>query len=234
MLPCGSEVIEYCFANRFTFADSAGNKSVLDGDIVTNNFTAYSFDLDFKADNFRALNSTRALNSLYYGRLNIDADVSVKGPEEAPVVNADLVINKETDVTLVLPGTNPEIESRDGVVQFFDAYGPENTDSLLQNEMDSLVQVKVLAGMDITATIQSDTSAQITLIRDERSGDAIKIRGKANLAGGIDKSGKLSLTGSYQLQSGWYQISLSVLKKQFAIQPGSIITWEWRPIICNC
>ncbi len=216
--------------DQFTFIDSAGNKAVLDGDIVTNNFTAYSFDLDFKADNFRALNSTRALNSLYYGRLNIDADVTVKGPVEAPVVNADLVINKETDVTIVLPGTNPEIESRDGVVQFFDAYGQENTDSLLKSQMDSLVQVKALAGMDITATIQSDTSAQITLITDERSGDAIKIRGKANLAGGIDKSGKLSLAGSYQLQSGWYQISLSVLKKQFAIQPGSIITWTGDPL----
>lgn len=216
--------------NHFTFIDSAGNKAVLDGDILTNNFTAYSFDLNFNADNFRALNSVKTPNSLYYGRLNIDADVSVKGPMEAPVVNADLVVNKETDVTIVLPGTNPEIESREGVVQFFDAWGQENSDSILKSQVDSLVKIKALAGMDITATIQSDTSAQITLITDERSGDAIKIRGKANLAGGIDKSGKISLTGSYQLQSGFYQVSLSVLKKQFAIQPGSIITWNGDPL----
>lgn len=216
--------------NKFTFIDSAGNKAVLDGDILTNNFTAYSFDLNFNADNFRALNAVKTPNSLYYGRLNIDADVSVKGPMEAPQVNADLVVNKETDVTIILPGTNPEIESREGVVQFFDAYGSEDTDSIFKSQMDSLVKIKALAGMDITATIQSDTSAQITLITDERSGDAIKIRGKANLAGGIDKSGKISLTGSYQLQSGFYQVSLSVLKKQFAIQPGSIITWNGDPL----
>ena len=202
---------------------------MLDGDILTNNFAQYSFDLNFTADNFRALNTLRTPNSIYYGRLNIDADVSVKGSMEAPAVNADLIINKETDFVIILPGTNPELQDREGVVQFIDAYGRENADSTFKKRLDSLTKIEALAGMDIAATIESDTSAQISLITDERSGDAIKIRGKANLSGGIDKSGKITLTGSYQLQSGLYQVSISVLKKQFIIQPGSIITWNGDP-----
>ncbi len=212
--------------DEFTLVDSAGNKAILDGDIFTNNFTSYSFDLTLNADDFRVLNSTQQPNALYYGRLNVDADIAIKGPMEAPSVNADLTVNKQTDVTIILPGPNPELENREGVVVFFDAYGNEDRSKKVRRAADSLFRVKKLAGMDISATIQSDTAAQITLVTDERSGDAIKIRGKANLAGGIDKSGKISLTGSYQLQSGWYQVSLSVLKKQFAVQPGSIITWN--------
>lgn len=214
--------------DQFTLTDSAGNQAILDGDILTGNFKAYSFDLNLSADNFRVLNSAQRPNQLYYGKLNIDANVSVKGPLEAPAVNADLTVNKETDVTLILPGANPEVESREGVVEFFDADHPVNNDSLSKLQ-DSLLSIKALAGMDISATIQSDTSAKITLITDERSGDAIKIQGKANIAGGIDKSGKISLTGSYELQSGFYQVSVSVLKKQFAVQPGSIITWNGDP-----
>lgn len=216
--------------NQFTMKDSSGNKAILDGDIATTDFTSYNFDLTLKANDFQVLNSTKKQNALYYGRLNIDADVSVKGAMMTPVVNADLKINKSTDVTFVLPGVNPEIEDRQGVVQFFDAYGATESDSLFMVDKDSLTTTTSLGGIELTGTIQSDTAALITLVTDERNGDAVKIKGRASLSGGIDKSGKMSLTGDYQLQSGSYQITLSVLKRQFTIQPGSTITWNGDPL----
>lgn len=216
--------------NQFTMKDSSGNKAILDGNIATTDFTSYNFDLTLKANDFQLLNSTKKQNALYYGRLNIDADVSVKGAMMTPVVNADLKINKATDVTFVLPSVNPEIEDRQGVVQFFDAYGATESDSLFIVDRDSLTTTTSLGGLELTGTIQSDTAALITLVTDERNGDAVKIKGRASLSGGIDKSGKMSLTGDYQLQSGSYQITLSVLKRQFTIQPGSTITWNGDPL----
>lgn len=216
--------------NQFTMKDSAGNKAILDGNITTTDFTSYNFNLSLKAKDFQVLNSTKKQNALYYGRLNMDADISVKGAMMTPVVNADLKINKSTDVTLVLPGVNPEIEDREGVVQFFDAYGGTESDSLFLVNRDSLTTTKSLGGIELTGTIQSDTAAMITLVTDERNGDAVKIKGRASLSGGIDKSGKMSLTGDYQLRSGSYQITLSVLKKQFTIQQGSTITWNGDPL----
>ncbi len=218
--------------DQFTLIDSAGNKAIIDGNIFTEDFKTFRFNLDFNAKNFRALTAPPKQNALYYGDMNIDADVTVRGTLTAPNVNADLKINKATNITFVLPSTNPEIEGRDGVVEFVDVYGG-NTDSIFRAALDTLNRFPALAGMDITGTLQSDTAAQITLVIDERSGDAVKIKGKADLAGGIDKSGKITLTGNYELQNGSYQLSLSLLKRQFIIQQGSVITWTGDPMSAN-
>ena len=210
--------------DNFTLTDSAGNKAIVNGNIHTNDFKKYLFYLYLSADNFQVLNTQKKQNALFYGRLNVDAGASITGTVTAPKINADLRINKATDVTFVLPSTNPEIESRDGVVEFVNGYGV-NADSIFKAAIDTLTRYAELAGIDFTGTLQSDTAAQITLIVDERSGDALKIRGKANLAAGLDKSGKISLTGNYELQNGSYQLNLSLLKRQFIIQPGSVITW---------
>ncbi|MEP7143041.1 MAG: translocation/assembly module TamB domain-containing protein, partial [Ferruginibacter sp.] len=215
--------------DRFTLVDSAGKKAIVDGNIFfSKDFKTYTFDMDLTADDFQVLNEPKRQNAIYYGRLNMDADISVEGTLTAPKINADLKINKGTDITFVLPSSNPEVESRDGVVQFVNVYGGK-TDSIFTAAIDTLTQYPKLAGLDITGTLESDTAAQITLIIDERSGDALKIRGKADLAGGLDKSGKISLTGNYELQNGSYQLSLSLLKREFIIQPGSVITWTGDP-----
>ena len=215
--------------NTFTMTDSAGNKAVLDGKIHTEDFKTYRFDnMDLEATNFRVLNARKVQNALYYGKLNMDANISVEGTLTAPAISADLKINKATDITFVLPSSNPEIQSRDGVVKFVDVYG--KYDSVFNGVTDTLTQFAKLAGMDITGTLLSDSAAQITLVIDERSGDALKIKGKANLSGGIDKSGKISLTGDYALVSGSYQLSMSILKRQFLIQSGSLITWQGDPM----
>ncbi len=87
--------------------------------------------------------------------------------------------------------------------------------------------------MDVAATIETDSSAQFTLIIDERNGDALSLRGRAELTGGVDKSGKLSLTGNYELVNGAYNLTLSVLHRKFDIQRGSVITWTGDPRTAN-
>ncbi|MES2892355.1 MAG: translocation/assembly module TamB domain-containing protein [Bacteroidota bacterium] len=218
--------------DRFTLVDSAGNKAIIDGKVFTSDFKTYRFDLDLNANNFRVLSAPPRQNALYYGDLNMDAKVKVDGTVTAPVINAALKINKATDITFVLPSSNPELEDREGVVEFVDVYGSK-PDSVFKATIDSLTKLPELAGMDVAVTLESDTAAQITLIIDERSGDALKIRGSSNLSGGIDKSGKISLTGNYELQAGSYQLSLSLLKRQFLIQPGSVITWTGDMMSAN-
>ena len=218
--------------DQFTLLDSAGKKAILDGTISTNDFKSFEFNLNLAASDFQVLNIAKKQNQLYYGRLNMDADIDVTGTLTAPSINADLKINKKTDITFILPSSNPEIENREGVVQFVDIYGAKK-DSLFKAALDTLIQYPKLAGMDITGTLQSDTAAQINLVIDERSNDALKIRGKANLSGGVDKSGKISLTGDYLLQAGSYQLTLSLLKRQFLITPGSVITWTGDPMSAN-
>lgn len=215
--------------SKFTLIDSAGNKATLDGNIYTTDYKKYRFDMSLAANNFRVVNAPQASGRLFYGRLNIDANVDVLGTIDAPKIEGGFRVNKETNFTLILPSSDPEVEDRKGVVRFVDK-NPRRADSTrLRTFLDSLNRTAEVRGMDVSLNIETDTAAMFTMIIDERNGDALTFRGKADLNGGMDPSGKISLTGNYILNSGAYSLSLSVLKKKFDIVKGSSITWTGDP-----
>ena len=56
------------------------------------------------------------------------------------------------------------------------------------------------------------------------------IQGEATLSFAIDPSGKLTLTGRYDILGGSYQLSFGdFIKRQFAIEKGSSLTWLGSP-----
>ena len=214
--------------NNFVLLDSAGNKATLDGNIFTSDYKNYRFDLSLNAQNFRLVNAPKEPNRLFYGKLNLNANLDMKGDLNLPKVNAQLRINKNTNFYITLPSDDPEVVDREGVVVFTSQ--ERSADSIaLKVFLDSLAAHAGLKGMDVSASIETDTSAQFTLIVDERNGDALSFRGRAELTGGIDKSGKTSLTGNYELVKGSYDITLSLLHRKFGIQKGSTITWTGDP-----
>ncbi len=216
--------------DHFTLTDTLGKKAVLDGNIQTADLRNFALDLSLNANDFNLINSTQADNQLFYGKLNMDANVKLKGSLESPELNATLRANKKTDLTVVLPSSDPELQSREGVVNFIDTR--KNSDSTYQvNLSDTLAQkLSLMKGLILSAIIETDTSANFTLVIDSRTGDALTVRGKSSLSAGMDQSGKLSLTGLYEVQKGSYQISFNLLKKKFEIVKGSTITWTGDPM----
>jgi len=218
--------------DNFAMQDSAGNEATLDGNVFTKDFKNYRFDMSLSAQNFRMVNAPKEPNRMFYGKLNMNADVDVTGDLELPKVTAFLRANKNTDFYVILPSDDPEVVDREGVVIFVN--NKKRTDSAqFKSFLDSLSSHAHLTGMDVSATIETDSSAQFTLIIDERNGDALSLRGRAELTGGIDKSGKTSLTGNYELVNGAYNLTLSVLHRRFDIQRGSVITWTGDPRTAN-
>lgn len=216
------------FAN-FNLEDSLGNRATLDGDLLTNNFRGYDFNLKLHADDFNLINSTQADNQLFFGKLNMDADIKVTGNLEAPIVNAKFTANKNTDLTVVMPNSNPEIQSREGVVNFIDKKKINDTlTKIIIN--DSLVTHSAFSGLVLNTIIETDTAALFTMVIDSQTGDALSVKGKSSLSASLDESRKLSLTGLYELERGSYQFSLNMLKKNFEIVKGSTITWTGDPM----
>ena len=177
--------------NKFTLLDSTGNRAVLNGDIATTDFKNYTFNLTLRANNFTLVDAPQATDRLIYGKLNINANADITGDMASPKVTGKLRINKETDFTLVLPQTDPEVVSREGVVKFVDADHP--ADTLTNNYVIDSAAIKKVTGADISADIATDSAAKFTIIVDERNGDALTLKGTANLNGGIDPSGKVTL-----------------------------------------
>ena len=211
----------------FIIKDSLGNQLRINGTAATTNFSNYDFDLSIRANNFQALNSTKKENKKLYGQLFFNTAVTVKGTEELPIVDGRLVVNEKTKMTIVLPQQEPGIIEREGVVAFVDKDAPVN-DSLFVAAVDSLNRTG-FTGMDVSMIIEINKEADLTLIIDEGNGDFLNVKGEALLTSSMDRSGKILLSGTYELQSGSYELSFNFLRRKFEIQKGSKITWEGEP-----
>ena len=215
--------------SEFALQDSAGNKATIDGNVYTKDYKEFRFDLFFNASNFRLVNAPEARGRLFYGSLNMDASASLSGDMNTPKVDGDLRVNKKTDFTFVLPEDNPEIVERAGVVRFIDKDHPGDT---LVDQAARLMAMRHsdIRGMDVSLNVATDSSAVFTIVVDERNGDRLTARGRSNLVFGMDKSGRMELTGAYEVESGAYNLSLNLLKRKFEIQRGSTITWTGDPL----
>ncbi|HLK98547.1 MAG TPA: translocation/assembly module TamB domain-containing protein, partial [Hymenobacter sp.] len=214
--------------DRFSIRDSANNALTFDGDVRTTNYTNYNFDLNIKANDFMAVNNTRKQNSLFYGKLLISTNMHIGGNETSPVVDGNLSVNKGTEFTVVIPQRDPGIVSREGVVEFVDFSNPSNNDSLFMAPYDSLNQ-SALVGFDVATNLVISKEAKFNVVIDEANGDFVNLQGEANLSAGVDPSGKVNLTGTYEIEQGAYQMSYNFIQRRFDIEKGSRLEWYGEP-----
>ena len=217
--------------NTFTVVDSAGNNAVIDGSVFTTNYRDYKLGLDITTDNFRAVSSTKQDNKLFYGDVYLSSNLHLRGEVASPKVDGSLKINDKTAFTIVIPQSNPGVQEREGIVEFVDFKDPKSL-TALTSKLDTLNKSDI-TGMDVAVNIEVDSNAVFTVIVDEGTGDFLKVQGDAQLTAGIDPSGKVSLTGTYVLSEGAYNLSFNFLKRKFDIQRGSTITWTGDPLSAN-
>lgn len=211
--------------NNFTIKDEKGNDLVLNGKLNNADYANLGFDMTVKADNFKAVNSTAKDNDTFYGQLFLDNNLKVTGNMNSPVVEGTIKINKDTKFTIVLPQDDPSIADREGIVEFIDQDQPQLFTKLAEEDL-SQTEVK---GINASVNIEVDKEAELSLVIDKGNGDFLRLKGEAQLTGGIDPSGKTSLTGRYELEEGSYEMSFNLIKRKFDIKKGSYILWTGEP-----
>ena len=216
--------------DTFTLYDENDNKLALNGTMQSPDFRNYNFDLAVTADDFRAIHSKASDNDLFYGDLFLDTKLKIKGTLENPIVGGDVKINKETKFTVVLPQSDPSIADREGIVEFV------NEDNLYLKQtvqMEKKLNQSNLIGMDVSVDISLDKEAELTLVIDKGNGDYLSLKGEAQLTGGIDPSGKTTLTGKYEVADGAYEMNFNAIRRKFNIQKGSYIIWNGEPTMAT-
>jgi hypothetical protein len=212
--------------NKFKINDKDGNSLVINGQILTQTYRDFAFNLDVNAKDFKVVNSEKSNDAMMYGILAIDAGLHIRGNLDLPKVDGRLSVSDDTDFTFVLPQSSPSLQERDGIVEFIDQ------DQVVLNKTiiaDSLKAQSRFKGMDVSVNIEVSKEAKLSIVIDKANGDFVKLQGEAELTGGIDPSGKTTLVGVYEVEKGSYELSVSLLKRKFDIQKGSTITWTGEP-----
>ena len=212
--------------DNFIIKDEKNNDLTINGTINSQNLSNVGFNLKVDAANFKAINSKAKDNDLYYGELYLDNDLTIKGTMESPVVEGDIKINKDTKFTVVLPQDDPSIADREGIVEFIDQDQPQLITKVAFDEELSQTEIK---GVLASVNIEIDKEAELSMIIDKSNGDFLKLKGEGQLNGGIDQSGKTTLTGRYELTEGSYEMSFNLIKRKFDIKKGSYLLWTGEP-----
>ena len=212
--------------NNFIIKDEKDNDLTINGKINSANFSNFGFDLTLDADNFKAINSKAKDNAMYYGELYLDNHLKISGNLDNPIVEGNIKINKDTKFTVVIPQSDPSIADREGIVEFIDQDNPQLMGEMALAEFTSDSEIK---GINASVNIEIDKEAELSLVIDKANGDFLKLKGEAQLNGGIDPSGKTTLTGRYELSEGSYEMNFNSIKRKFDIKPGSYILWTGEP-----
>lgn len=212
--------------NQFTIKDEKDNDLVIDGTIDSKDLTNPGFNLTVVADNFQALNSKESDNDLFYGEMYLDNRLAIKGDLNSPIVEGNIKVNKDTKFTIVMPQSDPSIADREGIVEFIDQNNPTLITKIAVDENISQTEI---TGINASVNIEVDKEASLSIVIDKANGDFLELKGEAQLNGGIDPSGKTTLTGRYELKEGAYEMNFNFIKRKFEIKDGSYILWTGEP-----
>ncbi len=218
------------YLQKFTISDQDDNTFVLDGNIGTEDVGNPTFDLSLNASNFKVLNSTREDNELFYGQAAIDAKVAITGDLALPTVDGRLRVRSGTELTFIVPESQLDVIERDGVVRFVNRQDPDDILTRRATEQTTAG----FTGYQIAAILEVDPNAIFRVVVDERSGDNLMISGEGNLNLNLDPNGRITLSGTYELRKGHYEMSLyNLVSRRFEIQEGSSIQWAGDPLDAN-
>ena len=191
--------------------DVYDNKATLTGRITHERFRDFRLGLTLKSDEFEVLNLQDYENSAFYGHLVAKVTLSVNGALDDVRMN---ILAQPADIShLYIPvATEGDIGTYSYVS--FKKYGEEQVfatgpTSKLTINIDAII----------------NPLAEITLILDPTTGDAINARGTGNLRLEVPAGGDLRMFGNFNIEDGDYTFTFRQLffKRQFRLASGSSV-----------
>jgi hypothetical protein len=215
--------------NNFTIADSLNQQMKINGNVNIANIPNVGYDLTIQGKNFNVLNSTQKENELFFGKANIDANLTVKGVGSKSVIDGSIKVDPGSNITFVMPNDATEAgDATKGVIQFVDM--SDSTQVALTDSVEKSQNIVVDFASQISLDVAVDDKSEFKVVIDELNGDNIRLKGNAQLNTGIAPNGQLFLLGSYDLTEGSYDLTLQILKRQFEIKKESTLLWTGDPM----
>lgn len=214
---------------NFIVSDTLKHEMKVNGNVNIATLPDVGYNLTIGAKNFNVLNSTQKQNEMFFGKANVDANLTVKGRGSKAVIDGKVKVDPGSDITVVLTDDATETgDASKGVIEYVDM----SSDTAQIAIVDSVAtkQIMVDFASEISLDIDVDDKSDFKVVLDELNGDNIKLKGNAQLNTGVAPNGQLYLIGAYDLTQGSYDLTLQILKRKFEIKKGSSLIWTGDPM----
>jgi translocation and assembly module TamB len=215
--------------DNFDLLDNRKNKATIDGAIETKDFSAFRFNIDLVTNNFRLLNTTEKDNELFYGKVDMNATIKVRGSMQEPSVTMQVGLGQDSHLTYVVPQAEAGIMEQEGIVRFVD--NTFKNDPFMKRIDQADTMRSRFLGLNLSARIELTDKEKFTVIIDPTTGDQLTVRGNTTLTLSMNPSGDMDLSGRYEISEGTYNLSFyKFVKREFKIEKGSTMTWTGDPL----
>ncbi len=207
--------------------DLQGNKALLSGTIQHQNFDRFHLNLDFKTDNFKFLNTLPKDNDLFYGTLNLAADVKIRGTLELPKMTINASTQKGSQ--LFVKAISEEELSQQAAYIIFGKPGEIPLDSLLLVRDKGAYERNL--EIDLLLNLELNPKAELIVVIDPSSGDELRCKGNADITVLMSPAGDINITGIYTVVEGTYQFNYQgLVKRSFNLVPGGQLNFIGDPM----
>lgn len=203
--------------------DERGKKGSVDGWVKHDNFHNFRFDASVRMENFLALNTNSAHNSLYYGKAFATGQVRFSGNPSDMNVTVAARTDRGTKFNLPLNGSR-NIDEQEFVtfVKFKDGKAEIN------GKTDPY-KLKI-SNLSLNLNVEVTSDAEVQILFDPKVGDILKGQGDGDLRIELTKQGEFKMFGDYVIREGEYLFTLqNIINKKFLIRQGGTINWTGSP-----
>lgn len=215
--------------DSFSMEDSLGRSATLAGTVDVSDLKNPGFGLTLRSQNFLLMNVPEGRNELFWGRMFIDSDLSLRGDLNSTRIEGRLKLNEGSTLSLTVPQGEPQAIGDEGVVEFI-----STRDTLFLGMVDRPDPGSVMSpfrNLNVSVNAEIDPQTDVKVIIDEYAGDFLEIKGGGLISYGIDPGGRVSIAGRYEITDGTYLLTFyDVISRRFQIGQGSSIVLTGDPL----
>ena len=204
--------------------DMDGEIAYITGKIYHQNFQDIRLDMDVSANDFNFLNTPPDYVSLYYGKVDLNTNISLKGPLTEVEIRGNAATIPGSKLALSPLASETQILEDDFIV--FNDPLAENKDS----SFSAAYEIENALPLDLDMNRSVDEESTFEFIINPITGDRLECKGTADLNLKVKPSGDIEMYGRYIVNSGKYKFTYGLISKEFNIEPGSTVSFNGDPL----
>lgn len=230
------------FAFRgFQVSDGRGGTGEASGELRHTHLKRLNYDFALTANHLLCYDQPQSSGLPFYSTTTGSGRVKMSG--QPGRFTADINLTPDAPTTLVyLMGGGEAVGASNEMIRFHALADEEEADSLHALNQPTATQPATAeksddeddgAGTDVWLNflINTTPAAQVKIVTDPRTGDAITVYGNGPIRATWHNKGDFEMYGTYTLTRGTYRLSLQdVIRKELTIVPGSTLTFSGNPL----
>ncbi len=201
-------------------------KGEISGIIKHRNFDKWYLDLDFDTDNLLVLDTPVNPDEPFYGKAFVGGKTRIHGYTNRMIIDANMKTKAKTNFVITLNDTET-IGDNDFVhIISKKAYQKQKEKKAGKH--------KIYEGLEMNFDLDITPDAVVQILLDQEFGSMLSAKGVGGMLLEINTNGRFNMWGDFTVLKGTYNLKYyGIIDKKFAVEPGSIISWEGNPYDAN-